>query len=285
MPPCRQRQRLAPRSPVNQRPPWLSILDQDALAKVMDKLAGAGMRSGYRFDKQTRNVLTFRTTGTRKCIFNETHQSNNFGCVLTREGDIAFKCHGSECEGKVKIIGRWKALDLQSACDFTALSASQLMAFDPSIPARAEAIVVEQNPDCVSKAGKLMWNEMDGYRDLARFQVQYLSHFFKHVTCSKPEVLQVWYDIDGRLAKFTRRTFADTQQVVRSAGAMAFTNWHVSPNKAAFNGYCSEMNRGLVPEDRFNLLVGSRPFEVKFPFALPSQSAIPAGSFDWSVLS
>lgn len=228
----------------------------------MDKLTSAGMRTGYRFDKQTRNVLTFRTTGTRKCMFGQTHQSNNFGCILTRDGDITFKCHGSECEGKVKVIGRWKAIDLQSACDFDALPASQLMAFDPAIPARAEAIVVEQNPDAKSKSGKLLWSEMDGIVELSRFQVRYISHFFKHVVGGKPEVLQVWYDVDGHLAKFTRRTFIDTQQVVRPAGAMAFTNWHVSPEKATFNGYCSEMNRAMVPEDRFNLVVGARPFEV-----------------------
>ena len=54
--------------------------------------------------------------GTRKCLHGEevTHNSNNAYLVINREGDVTYKCHASECQGKERHVGMLPELHRQS---------------------------------------------------------------------------------------------------------------------------------------------------------------------------
>lgn len=263
----RRRARVATASPATTRPSWLDVSDAEAIFSTQKALTSAGMISGYTFDRQIRNVLHFKTAGNRKCCFGVTHHSNNFGCVLTREGNIEYTCHGSACDGRKRVIGRWRELDVASACDFEALTPEQLREFDPDIPGEAQRMLLAANPDVVTKSGKPDMEAMEDYPRLVGFQRKYLGHFFKHVTgLAKPEILQLTYDEHSRPVAFVRRTLMDTAQVTRAAGREAFNNWLTDSKKVTYAGYVSMMDRSKVPANKFNLLFGSRPFEVLIPF-------------------
>lgn len=247
-------------------PQWLP---EDAVDASKLALANVGMRNGYEFGSQRGNLVIFKTTSPRQCVYSPApHTSNAFCCELRRNGTIVYKCHAGACQGKQRVIGNWLT-DISMLTDSNRLTITQRLSFDPSVTATVLSFLRSQDPNPENRTKQHM---LEGYPQVRAFVVAYISRFFVQVQCATPETVQLWYDEDGHPIRFERRRKKETQEVLANAGENAHPMWETNEHRFVYAGFTSHPDR-VATADSFpnllNLATGVRPF-ANLPIVKPT---------------
>lgn len=258
-----KRQR-AERSPFEKRvgtPEWLDRTTGQLEQACRQAMEAAGMRSGYTFYQQEGCVIKFATLDERWCMHGHTHNSNKCGCHLGRDGSIKYKCFGTACIDLDPVeIGRWR--DVRGDMELGQLTAAQRQRFDPEVLQGMEdrmAATAEKR----DKHNKPVIESSPDYDAYAKFAVQYISRFFLHVHCAKPEIVQLRYDERDNPVEYTRRLTACTKQIFANTAQSAWPLWFGSASRRVYQGYTFHPDPAkaklLYPDD-VNLATGVFPF-------------------------
>lgn len=162
------------------RPRWLKLSENDMELTALQLMRAAGMTTGYRLDYTKLNLVYLKNTGMRECVHGFTHESNNACVVFQRDGNVAYRCHGSECATKDYRLGSWRTTLADMVGD-DAITPEQMKVFDPSVTRAWEEATVT--------SGKKL-EESPDYPVFRKHALAYFDRFFKHVHIGRPEVVQ-----------------------------------------------------------------------------------------------
>lgn len=192
-PPAPRRQRVQLRS---SQPRWLHLEPFDMKVKARDAVMAAGMVGGYDVGEVQTNLVKFVTTGERNCMHGTTHTSNSFSVSFAQNGSLFYHCTSPRCKDiPPPVIGDpWRSAT--SSVEFPAwdeLEPHQRQRFSCLLTSQLEQAVWAADP-MAKKFHKC--NDYAAFNQWAR---DYCNHFFAHIRCSKPEIVQMDFNETGEM--------------------------------------------------------------------------------------